>query len=59
VGWLLRRLLQWLGFDGRPGWSGGHARPGSPRDPFAGKPVPVRRGPKNRSGAVAVAEPDE
>ena len=29
-----------------------------PADPYAGRPVPVRRGPKPRSGA-AVAEPEE
>jgi hypothetical protein len=59
MGRLWRRLLQWFGFGGRPGWSGRGPRPGSPRDPFAGKLAPVRSGPKNRSGAVAVAEPDE
>jgi len=28
-------------------------------DPLAGVPSPRRRGPQNRSGAVALAEPDE
>jgi len=28
-------------------------------DPLAGVPSPNRRGPQNRSGAVALAEPDE
>lgn len=28
-------------------------------DPFAGVPSPRKRGPQNRSGAVALAEPDE
>jgi hypothetical protein len=28
-------------------------------DPYAGSPVRNRRGPNNRSAAVAVAEPDE
>jgi hypothetical protein len=28
-------------------------------DPFAGVPSPKKRGPQNRSGAVALAEPDE
>ena len=28
-------------------------------DPLAGVPSPKRRGPQNRSGAVALAEPDE
>jgi hypothetical protein len=34
---------------------------GDPRveDPFAGVPSPKKRGPQNRSGAVALAEPDE
>jgi hypothetical protein len=34
---------------------------GDPRveDPFAGVPLPKKRGPQNRSGAVALAEPDE
>ena len=50
---LLTRILRWLGFT-TPG-----SRPDSPRDPYAKKPAPVRSGPKNRSGAVAVAEPDE
>jgi hypothetical protein len=27
--------------------------------PFAGVPSPKKRGPQNRSGAVALAEPDE
>jgi hypothetical protein len=28
-------------------------------DPLAGVPAPKRRGPQSRSGAVALAEPDE
>jgi len=34
---------------------------GDPRveDPFAGVPSPRKRGPQNRSGAVALAEPHE
>jgi hypothetical protein len=31
----------------------------SVEDPLAGVPSPKRRGPQNRSGAVALAEPDE
>jgi hypothetical protein len=31
----------------------------SVEDPLAGVPAPKRRGPQNRSGAVALAEPDE
>lgn len=50
---LLKRILRWLGFT----VSG--SEPESPRDPYARKPAPVRSGPKNRSGAVAVAEPDD
>ena len=42
---------------------GKHFRPREPsesvEDPFAGVPSPKRRGPQLRSGAVALAEPDE
>ncbi len=31
----------------------------SVEDPLAGVPSPKKRGPQNRSGAVALAEPDE
>ena len=60
---LFTRILRWLtsrdyliklGLIGEPG-----ADPGLPRDPYSRKPAPVRTGPKSRSGAVAVAEPDE
>jgi len=60
---LFTRILRWLtsrdyliklGLIGEPG-----ADPGFPRDPYSRKPAPVRTGPKSRSGAVAVAEPDE
>jgi hypothetical protein len=30
-----------------------------PRDPYAGSPVRNKRGPNDRSAAVAVAEPDD
>ena len=30
-----------------------------PRDPYADKLAPVRKGPPGRSGAVALAEPEE
>lgn len=30
-----------------------------PGDPYADRLAPIRRGPKNRSGAAAVAEPEE
>jgi len=32
---------------------------GPRRDPLAGVPSPKKRGPQSRSGAVALAEPDE
>jgi hypothetical protein len=35
------------------------AEPPEPHDPYAGVRVPVKEGPKGRSGAVALAEPDE
>jgi len=34
-------------------------RPAEPSDPYAGKLAPVRKGPSGRSGAVAVAEPED
>lgn len=51
---VLTRILRWLGF-------GRGAPPDfdDPRDPYSRKPAPVRSDPKNRSGTVAVAEPDE
>lgn len=30
-----------------------------PRDPYAGVRAPLKKGPPNRSGAVALEEPDE
>ncbi len=33
--------------------------PDIPADPFAYRMAPLRRGPKGRSGAAAVAEPEE
>jgi len=51
---LLTRILRWLRSISEPG-----ADSGLPRDPYSRKPAPVRGGPKSRSGAVAVAEPDE
>lgn len=33
--------------------------PQLPDDPYADRMAPVRRGPKGRSGAAAVAEPEE
>ena len=38
---------------------GGHWPPGHPRDPYAYQPVPKKRGPQDRSAAVAVVEPDD
>jgi hypothetical protein len=43
---ILRKLLRWLRF-GR-----------DPRDPWSRVREPVRKGPKDRSGAVALREPD-
>jgi len=37
----------------------GEKPPQLPDDPYADRMAPVRRGPKGRSGAAAVAEPDE
>ena len=51
---LITRFLRWLGLIADPGGD-----PGMPRDPYSRKPAPVRSGPKSRSDAVAVAEPDE
>lgn len=44
----LRRLLR-----GKP------QTPPLPDDPYADRMAPLRRGPKGRSGAAAVAEPEE
>ena len=52
---LLKRLLRWFSMWFGPGG-------GTHYDPFADKLTPVRRGPLRtppRSGAVAVAEPDD
>jgi len=51
---LLRTVLRWLGLGVEPDRDSG-----APSDPYSRKPAPVRSGPKSRSGAVAVAEPDE
>ena len=37
----------------------GRRPPSAYDDPYAYKMAPVRRGPKGRSGAVAVAEPED
>src|SRR5262245_4479028 len=47
----LKRVLRWLGMLFGPG--------GGTLDPFANRPAPVVPKPKSRSGAVAVAEPDD
>ena len=39
--------------------SGGRPEPERPGDPYADRMAPIRRGPRGRSGAAAVAEPDE
>jgi hypothetical protein len=46
---LLARLKQLFGRKPEP----------EPEDPFAGVRSPNKRGPQSRSGAVALAEPDE
>lgn len=38
---------------------GGRGEPEVPGDPYAYRPAPIRRGPNTRSGAAAVAEPEE
>jgi hypothetical protein len=50
---VMKQLLRWLGL-----WRDPHL-PGSPGDPYAWKPAPVRPRPKGRSTAVALAEPDD
>jgi hypothetical protein len=47
----LKRVLRWLGMLFGPG--------GGTLDPFANRPVPVTPKPKGKSGAVALAEPDD
>lgn len=37
----------------------GPAPPPEPHDPYVGVREPVRKGPPNRSGAVALEEPEE
>lgn len=37
----------------------GDKPPQSPGDPYADRMAPVHRGPRGRSGAAAVAEPEE
>jgi hypothetical protein len=49
---LLKRLLRWFSMWFGPGG-------GTQYDPFANKLAPVKPRPKTRSGAVAVAEPDD
>jgi hypothetical protein len=48
---LMKRVLRWLGMLFGPG--------GGTLDPFANRPAPIKPRPKSRSGAVAVAEPDD
>jgi len=50
---LLNSLLRWLGL-GR-----GRRPPGARLDPYAWKPAPLKPRPPGRSGAVAVAEPED
>jgi hypothetical protein len=53
---MLRMLKRLIAFLGR--WFG-RQPPFADRDPYAWRPVPRKPQPKARSGAVAVAEPDE
>ena len=48
---MLKRVLRWLGMLFGPG--------GGTLDPFANRPVPVAPKPKGKSGAIALAEPDD
>jgi len=48
-----KRLLAWLRRWKDP------IPPGSTRDPYARKPVPLRPSPKGRQDAIALAEPDD
>ena len=50
---LLNSLLRWLGL-----WRGPRP-PGSRHDPYAWKPAPLKPRPTSRSGAVALAEPED
>ena len=50
---LLNSLLRWLGLRRGPGRSGARG------DPYAWKPAPLKPRPPGRSGAVAVAEPED
>ncbi|MGA9497526.1 MAG: hypothetical protein WBV41_16820 [Terriglobales bacterium] len=54
--WLVLRFVGRLFRSREPSESLGDPRV---EDPFAGVPSPKKRGPENRSGAVALAEPDE
>jgi hypothetical protein len=54
--WMVWRFVGRL--FSRPEPSGSVEGP-SRRDPLAGVPAPKKRNPQNRSGAVALAEPDE
>jgi len=48
---IITRVLRFIGMLFGPG--------GGTLDPFANRPAPVAPKPKGRSGAVAVAEPDD
>jgi hypothetical protein len=49
----IQRVLAWLGLRR------GYPPPGSRRDPYGWKPVPLTPRPKGRTSSVAVAEPDD
>ncbi len=56
VAWLVVRFVRNLFRPREPSESLGDPRV---EDPFAGVLSPKKRGPQNRSGAVALAEPDD
>jgi hypothetical protein len=53
MSFLKKLFIQLRKLFGRP------AQPPKPHAPYAGVRVPVKKGPKGRSGAVALLEPDE
>jgi hypothetical protein len=54
--WLVVRFVGRLFSPREPSESRGDPRVGGP---FAGVPSPKKRGPQNRSGAIALAEPND
>jgi len=52
-----RKSRLWALWDRVRRWT--KREPDLPGDPYASRMAPLRRGPKGRSGAAAVAEPEE